>query len=61
MKIKFTTDYAGRETCGKSFAVDDVLELDHQPAIELIAAGVAVEFTEDAPEPKKEKVKHGKN
>lgn len=43
MKIKFLQDYVGRETAMKEVKKDDVLELDHQPAIELIHFGIAEE------------------
>lgn len=51
MKIKFITDYQGRETAMKQYRAGDELELDHQPAIELIALGVAQEQTEPDEQP----------
>jgi hypothetical protein len=54
MKIKLLIDYVGRETSMSQRSKGDVLELDQQPAIELIVHGVAVEYIE---KPKKKEVK----
>ena len=53
MKIKFLIDYIGRETSMSQCFKGDTLEIDQQPAIELIGLGVAVEYIEK-PKVKKE-------
>jgi len=44
MKIKFLVDYIGRETAMKEYKKGDVLELDQQPAIELVNFEIAEEI-----------------
>ena len=53
MRIIFLKDYTGRETAGKPYKAGDGLELDHQPAIELIALGVAREEEQQIEQPAK--------
>ncbi len=57
MRIIFLKDYTGRETAGKPYKAGDSLELDHQPAIELITLGVAQEEQIEQPAKKIRKVK----
>jgi hypothetical protein len=50
MKIKFLVDYVGRETAMNRYFKDDEMELDQQPAIELINLEVAEEVKEFVPD-----------
>ena len=59
MKIKFLHDYAGRETAMTRYFKGDILEIDHQPALELIQNKIAIEYVEK-PKVKKE-VTDGEN
>ena len=43
MRVKFLVDYEGRETAYKKVKAGDEMELDHQPAIELIKFGIVEE------------------
>jgi hypothetical protein len=49
MRVKFLFGYSGRETAMKTYDVDDIAELDHQAAIELIRLGVVEEVEDGEP------------
>ena len=50
MRIKLLADYCGRETQMIPYRKGDILEIDHQPAIELIQLGMAEEEPEKLPD-----------
>lgn len=49
MKIKLLIDYIGRETAMKQRFAGDELDMDHTPALELIAVGIAEAVEEYEP------------
>ena len=57
MKIKFLTDYAGRETAMREHVRGAVVDTPTAQALELIRLGVAIEYTA----PKGKEAKHDKN